>query len=57
MLDKKLQSIHAEFPIPNYVPGTTGNQNRKTTLELGLKEREMLEKKLKDKRRTDLIRN
>ena len=59
MLDKKLQSMHAEFPIPNnnYVPGAAGNQNRKTTLELGLKEREMLEKRLKDKGKTDLIRN
>lgn len=51
MLREELDEMNAEFPISNedYIPYAPENQNRKTTLELGLKEREMLEKRISTK--------
>jgi len=48
-LQKELTAMNAEFPIKNdnYVPNADGNQNLRTSLELGEQERQLLENRLR----------
>jgi arylsulfatase A-like enzyme len=49
LLQEELEQMQAEFPIENqnYLPGAAGNQNLKSSLELGEQERKLLENRLR----------